>query len=187
MSDPDGSFEPVLNRIVRSVDEMETGLLQKKRLANELCREYGRPPRYPDAEAPKASSISSLGRDVFYGRPLATVIKEFLEMRGPSNRGGLGAATVNEIYDALISGGFKFETKDENNAKRGLRIALAKNTAAFHKVGTGSGSDAYGLSEWYPSVRVRVSMRAASDDADSTHASDADGEGDENADAADES
>jgi hypothetical protein len=153
MSDIDGSFEPVISRIVRSIEEVEATLVQKKRLANELCREYGRPPRYPDADAPKAASLSAMGRDVFYGRPLATVIKEFLEMRGPSNQGGLGAASVNEIYDALVAGGFKFETKDEANAKRGLRIALAKNTTAFHKVGTGSGSDSYGLTEWYPNIR----------------------------------
>lgn len=150
MSNDDGSFEPVLNRLVRSIEELDDQSATKKRLANELCREFGRPPRYPEVEQPKATSLAALGRDVFYGRPLATVIKEYLELRGPSNRGGLGAATVNEIYDALVSGGFKFETKDEANAKRGLRIALAKNTAAFHKVG-----NAYGLTDWYPSARTR--------------------------------
>lgn len=182
MSDNDGSFEPVLTRIVHSVDEMEAALIQKKRLANELCREYGRPPRYPDAEMPKAVSHAAMGRDIFYGRPLATVIKEFLEMRGPSNKGGLGAATVNEIYDALVGGGFKFEAKDDANAKRGLRIALAKNTTAFHRVGVGSGSDAYGLTEWYPNVRPSRAARPASDadsDADTEQASDETGSSNE--------
>jgi hypothetical protein len=172
MSDSDGSFEPVLARIVKSIEELEAQLTQKKRLANELCREYGRPPRYPDAEGPKTVSTNGLGRDIYYGRPLATVMKEFLESRGPSNRGGLGAATVNEIYDALSVGGFKFESKDEANAKRGLRIALSKNTAVFHKVGTGSGSDAYGLTEWYPSVRVRPQSRGSVTDTDSSQAPD---------------
>jgi hypothetical protein len=163
MSDTDGSFEPVFARIVKSIDDLEGQLLQKKRLANELCKEYGRPPRYLDTENQKAASLTMTGRDVFYGRPMATVVREFLEMRGPSNQGGLGAATVNEIYDAIVGGGFKFETKDEANAKRSLRIALAKNTATFHKVGTGAGSDAYGLTEWYPSVRVRAERKTSNE------------------------
>jgi len=122
---------------------------------NELCREYGQPLRFEDVDAAKASVLSTRGRDVFYGRPLATVMREFMEARGPSARGGLGAATVNEIYDALVAGGFKFETRDEANAKRGLRIALSKNTTTFHKVG-----NAYGLSEWYPAAS-RAAQRAA--------------------------
>ena len=168
MSDTDGSFELVFNRIVRSIDDLEGQVTQKKRLANELCREYGRTPRYPDAEAPKSQSIALSGRDVFYGRPMATVVREFLEIRGPSNQGGLGAATVNEIYDAIVGGGFKFDTKDEANAKRSLRIALAKNTATFHKVG-GAGADAYGLTEWYPNAKP-PRVRTRSDDGDGEEA-----------------
>jgi hypothetical protein len=153
MSDADGAFEPIVNRLVKAVEELEAQITQKKRLVNELCREFHQPVRYPDADAPKVSSSGHFGRDVFYGRPLATVMREVLEARGPSNRGGLGAATVTEIYDALAAGGFKFETKDEANAKRGLRIALAKNTANFHRVG-----DAYGLAEWYP-VAAKAAQR----------------------------
>lgn len=173
MSENDGSFEPVLNRLIRSIEDLEAQVVQKKRLANELCREYGQPARYPDAETPKAANGNQKGRDVFYGRPLATVMKEFLEARGASNRGGLGAATVNEIYDALLAGGFKFESKDEANAKRGLRIGLSKNTAVFHKVGTGSGADAYGLTDWYPSARSRQQSRGSAVDSDSSQAPDA--------------
>jgi hypothetical protein len=155
MSDQDGSFEPVVHRLVKGIEELEAQVTQKKRLVNEICREYGQPPRFADVDAPKTSAISARGRDVFYGRPLATVMREFLELRGPSARGGLGAATVNEIYDALVGGGFKFDARDETNAKRGLRIALSKNTATFHKVG-----NAYGLSEWYPAAS-RAAQRAA--------------------------
>jgi hypothetical protein len=155
MSDQDGSFEPVVSRLVKGIEELEAQLTQKKRLVNELCREYGQALRYQDIDAPKPSAMLGRGRDVFYGRPLATVMREFLEGRGPSAKGGLGAATVNEIYEALEAGGFKFETKDEANAKRGLRIALSKNTTTFHKVG-----NAYGLSEWYPAAS-RAAQRAA--------------------------
>jgi len=153
MSDAE-EFALVSGRLVKRIDVLETELAQKKRLVNELCKEYGHSPRYPDVEQPKVASLGTLSRDQFYGRPMATVVREYLEMRGPSNRGGRGAASVNEIYDALSTGGFKFETKDEANAKRVLRIALSKNSVTFHKVGNN-----YGLLEWYPNVKPTRQLR----------------------------
>lgn len=166
MSDEDETLGPVMTRLVNAIDELEDQIRQKKRLVNELCREYQRPARYQDVDAPRAASLQSLSRDQFYGRPLASVVREYLEMRGPSNRGGLGAASVSEIYDAMVAGGFGFETKDAANAKRGLRTALAKNTQAFHRVG-----DNYGLIEWYPTAKRPKSVgRIAEEEADAIDA-----------------
>ena len=138
-------FSKIVGRLLKSIDELEASVIQKKRLVNELCDEYGQPPRYADLDKDRAPSVSSIRRDQFHGRPMATASREYLEMRGPSDRGGLGAASVNEIYAALLQGGYMFETKNDLNAKRGLREALSKNTTAFRRVG-----DAYGLAEWYP-------------------------------------
>jgi hypothetical protein len=148
MADDDHEFNQVVGRLLKTIEEYEATLAQKKRLVNELCTEYGRPPRFADVEGNRARSLASLKRDQFYGKPLATAIREFLEMRGPSDRGGMGAASVNEIFAALSEGGFKFEVKNEANAKRGLRIALSKNTVTFHRIG-----ESYGLLEWYPNAR----------------------------------
>lgn len=54
-------------------------------------------------------------------------------------------AKVTTLATAELIAGFVFETKNDLNAKRGLREALSKNTATFHRVG-----DSYGLLEWYP-------------------------------------
>jgi hypothetical protein len=61
----------------------------------------------------------------------------------------MGPATVKEIYDALKAGGYKFETKNDANAMRNLRISLTKNTSIFHKLPGGE----FGLNEWYPKLK----------------------------------
>jgi len=135
---------------MREIDELLSKADAKKRIVNQVSVDRGLPPRYPDAIGDVAVRTSSatagtIRRDQFHARPMATAIREYLQMRGASDRGGMGAATVNEIYSALVDGGFGFETKNDLNAKRGLRDALSKNTVTFHRVG-----DAYGLVEWYP-------------------------------------
>jgi hypothetical protein len=148
MAENDSEFTLVVGRLIKSIDDLEATLAQKKRLVNELCNEYGRPPRFTEVASSRPSGMGAFKRDQFYGKGLATAIREYLNMRGASDKGGLGAASVNEIYAALAEGGFKFEVKNEQNAKRGLRIALSKNTVTFHRVG-----ENYGLLEWYPNAR----------------------------------
>src|SRR5438477_461082 len=78
----------------------------KKRLVNDACADAGLPPRYTDVGFTNSPvlSMGTVTRDRFYGRPLATAIKEYLQMRGSSDRGGRGAASVNEIHAALVEG-----------------------------------------------------------------------------------
>ena len=80
--------------------------------------------------------------------------------RGLANhrRAELIAATVNEIYDGLIAGGYQFDAKDALNAKRGLRISLTKNSSTFYRVPNGR----YGLLVWYPNAKAQsTAARAA--------------------------
>lgn len=123
----------------------EDDVLQTKRLINLLCKEANLDPMYDDTDATSAS-LFSIRQDQFFGRPLATVIKEYLNMRLAANK---GAATVNEIYDTLCRGGYAFQAKNDDNAKRGIQISLGKNRY-FMRVPNGS----WGLSAWYPSARA---------------------------------
>jgi len=143
--DKDSGLTLVIGPILKNIEKLEAELLSDKKLVNELLVRNGQAPRFTDIGRSSTPSISSIRRDQFHGRPLATAGREYLEMRGPSDRGGLGAASVNEIYEALLQGGYTFDTKNDLNAKRGLREALSKNTPVFRRVG-----DAYGLTEWYP-------------------------------------
>lgn len=124
--------------------EQEDQVLKTKRTINSLCEQENQPPLYHDGEM-SSSSISSIRSDQFYGRPLATVMREYLKMRRAADQ---GAASVKEVYEALQSGGYKFGGKNPENSKRGLQISLAKNQV-FHRIPSG----AWGLSEWYPSAK----------------------------------
>ncbi|MBI1830369.1 MAG: hypothetical protein HYR84_02825 [Planctomycetes bacterium] len=92
------------------------------------------------------SSGGPLRGDEYFGQPLQTVVREVLVSRKSSN---LGPASVAEIYSAMLGGGYQFESRDEENAKRGLRISLTKNSATFTKLPGGK----YGLREWYPAIK----------------------------------
>jgi hypothetical protein len=128
--------------------EQEQVVLDQKRLINSLCKRAKIPPIYGDAELILSGGPTlAIQSDQFYGRPLAACIREILELRRTSKQ---GPVTINELYDALNDGGFKFETKNEENSKRGLRQSLTKNNATFHKLPNGK----FGLLEWYPSAKA---------------------------------
>jgi hypothetical protein len=139
-------FDPAINRLVEDITKAESRIAEQKRMVNRLCELAERPPLYANIDEPNAPQIGNIRTDRFYGQPLATAIRDYLQMRKAS---GLGAASVREIYDTLIKGGFKFEAKDDVNAQRGLRQSLTKNSATFHKLPNG----AYGLLEWYPGAK----------------------------------
>lgn len=122
---------------------VEQKRIELRRFINQVRAFDGQPPLYAD-ESNEPSASGPIRSDQFYGRALATVVREILDMRKVANA---GAATVAEIYAAMLEGGYDFAASSEENAKRTLRISLTKN-AVFHKLPNGR----YGLSEWYPAA-----------------------------------
>jgi hypothetical protein len=139
----DAEFVAVISKLEEQLRAQEKQIAETKRTINQILKVAGQPARYTDINATTTASVTNIHGDAFYGRPLATVVREYLEMRKASN---LGSATVNDIFEALTRGGYQFETKNDENAKRGLRISLTKNAATFHKLPSGQ----YGLLDWYP-------------------------------------
>src|SRR5947207_6083622 len=133
----------VLKQRIRSKEE---DLVRLKRTVNEMCADAGEAPPYVISSIEGIGNVSSLRRDQFYGETISAAAKSYLEMRKAA---GLGAASVNEIYSALKTGGFKFEAKDDVNGKNGLRISLRKNSSLFHRLPEGD----YGLIAWYPNAK----------------------------------
>ncbi|MEM9352555.1 MAG: hypothetical protein AAGA92_06045 [Planctomycetota bacterium] len=140
---PSDHIARTIDDIQQQISELESELTYKKRIVNDLCGLASRPAIYSDADLVSKSSQVSTRPDEYYGKPLATVVGTVLEKRQAAN---LGAATVNEIYEEMKSGGFHFVAKNDENAKRGLYQSLGKNTTRFHKLPNGT----YGLREWYP-------------------------------------
>jgi hypothetical protein len=136
-----------IDLVVAQVAEIDQQLLEKKRMVNDLCKLAGRPPMYSDADLASRAGSKPIRPDEYYGKPLATVVRLVLERRDAM---GLGAATVNEIYDEMAAGGFHFGGKNDDNNKRGLYVSLGKNSTTFHKLPNGT----YGLLEWYPDAKA---------------------------------
>jgi hypothetical protein len=150
MTENEGEFVPAIGRLVADIDRRDAETWEMKRMVNKLCGYAGLPPRYPDDPGSGGGGgLDTLKADQFYGKPLATAVREYLEMRGAPNSGGRGAATVKEIFQALKAGGFAFDTKNDDNSMRGLRISLAKNSVTFHKLPGGQ----FGLLSWYPAAK----------------------------------
>src|SRR5208283_2722278 len=142
--------DDILNTIdvlTKRVGAKEEEANKLKKLVNELCGEAGIAVRYPNiAEA--NGSIGSIRSDQFYGQTLTAAIRNYLEQRKTS---GLGAAGLNEIYLAVRDGGYKFETKSEDNAKVSVGNTLRKSSSIFHRLPNGQ----YGLLTWYPSAKAK--------------------------------
>lgn len=150
---PSEEFTPAIRRLQQDIQAKEAEILGLKQTVNTLSGYAGMPPVYSNLENTPSAELGSLRRDQFFGVPLATAVKDYLNMRGDPKAGGVGAATVNEIFAALKEGGFAFDAKNDENAKRGLRISLAKNVSAFRKV-PGAGEGAFGLADWYPAAKA---------------------------------
>lgn len=64
------------------------------------------------------------------------------------------------IEDGQYYGTF-IGTRDEENAKRGLRVSLTKNSVTFHKLPNGK----YGLLDWYPGAKTKRPRNGTTNDA----------------------
>ena len=142
--------DDILNTIevlTKRVGAKEEEASKLKKLVNELCAEAGVTARYPNI-AESNGAIGGIRSDQFYGQTLTAAIRNYLEHRKAS---GFGAAGLNEIYLAVRDGGYKFESKNEENAKISVGNTLRKTSSIFHRLPNGQ----YGLLTWYPSAKAK--------------------------------
>lgn len=134
--------------ILEQIAEKEQEIARLRDTANAFCAALGAPLPFPDAVG-SAGASTALRRDVVkpdqfvnFSAP-STAARAFLEWRKEK-----GAASADDIFDALQRGGFLFEQRDQNDAKNGLRIALGKDGAIIRLP-----NGFYGLAAWYPDAR----------------------------------
>ena len=142
-------IEKTIADLQNKLAEIEAEATSIKTVVNQLCEMSGRNPIYSDADIGKSVITTSISSDEFYGKPLATAVREVLDYRKNSIQDA--PATVRDIFDTLKLGGYEFDTKNDENALRGLRISLSKNTSLFHKLPNGK----FGLVIWYPRIRSK--------------------------------
>jgi len=154
-----------------------------KRTINSLLTMAGKEALFSETElieSGQTGSLSNIASDRWYQQPLATAIRDYLSIRKST---GNGPAAVAEIHAALVAGGYEFDAKNDDYAKRGLRSSLTKNPGTFHRLPDGK---RFGLTEWYPKVAAKGGVIAAdpepvvdSGDEDSDDAKDQKGRKDE--------
>jgi hypothetical protein len=140
-------LKPAIAALQSDLREIERRAAETKRAINRLCELAGAEPMFAVVDEESRPTVASLRADQFYGKVMNTAAREYLEMR---QAGNLGPAAPREIFEALRDGGFKFETKIENNSISALRQVLRKNSSIFHRLDNGT----YGLLAWYPNAKA---------------------------------
>jgi len=148
----------------KKIQEHEENVVRLKKTINDLCGIDNIPIEYQSADLQvNMSSSFDIRPDQFHARPLATIIREYLDMRKACT---LGPATTSEIYAALSKGGYEFGSKNENNAMIVLNQAIRKNPV-FYRLP----NNTVGLADWYPGAKKRKSNEdAAGDESGNTEA-----------------
>src|SRR5688572_2153630 len=91
------------------LEELERQAARIKSTINQALDLEGRPPLYTDADLqPSSASHVPVRNDEFFGKPLATAVRMVLDRRHAMKQ---GAASQDELYSALIAGGFDFEDR----------------------------------------------------------------------------
>lgn len=128
--------------LLEQLEEQERSVIETKRMINSLLQRIGKSPRFQDTELERSQNI--IQPDMFYGKALATCVREYLEMKG-------NACTAEEILKGLQLGGFDFVPLEwkEKSRLRNVSISIAKNTSYFHRLPNGT----FGLLSWYPDLK----------------------------------
>lgn len=123
------AFAPAITALMQELKDIERKAKEIKSAINTLSKHAGVAEPYPNLDEENGvGTLSQIRADTFYGKVMGTAAREYLEMRKAS---GMGPATPREIYEALTTGGFLFEAKDENTALVSLRATLRKSLADF--------------------------------------------------------
>lgn len=103
----------------------------------------GKPLPYEDVSTEAVSGKNKIRPDQFFNRPLATAVREFLEIRG-------AAVEWPEIVKGLREG--NFDLQKTKQAEEEARTTILRNTANFVLVG----DNHFGLKAWYPKRREKA-------------------------------
>jgi len=128
-----------IDEINKVIEAKLKEIAELKRSVNALCHEAGLEPLYQDTDAGKEGGRVVLRPDSYYGKPLATAVRDYLLAQGH-------AVLLQEILQALEQGGFDFDSVQwgPENRLRNLAISVSKNPA-FKRLPSG----VIGLKPWY--------------------------------------
>ncbi len=120
-----------------------------KKMINQLHEFEGQKAPYT-IEGVEMRGTDSIAPDQFFGKGLATAVKEILKAKGK-------AMPVQDIFDLLTKGGYRFDGVKGELRLRALSISLSKNTTDFVRIPSEDAVGAiYGLVSFYPEMKKRI-------------------------------
>src|SRR5437879_8492090 len=142
----DDKLSGAVEVLVAQLNKQMKQVADTKSTINALLRSMGKEPMFEDMNPEEASTIRA---DLFYGKPLATAVQEYLKRRHQ-------ACSSEEILQGLEKGGFDFRSVawKEDDRQRSLSISLSKNSVTFHRLPNGT----FGLLSWYPDIEKPASQ-----------------------------
>ena len=142
----DEKLNGAIEVLVEKLREKEREVIEAKKMINSLRHMNGEAPLFSDAQLQDSSTVNPSRPDLYYGKPITTACREYLELRKQ-------ACQAEEIQRGLEHGGFDFDSQGwkEKDRLRSLSISLAKNSGIFHRLPNGT----FGLLAWYPDVRQK--------------------------------
>lgn len=155
------AFAPAIAALQGELQEIDKKAREIKGAINTLCRLAGVAEMFVLTDEQAVGSISNIRADTFYGKTIGGASREYLEMRRAAN---LGPASTREIFEALVKGGFQFETASDNNSMISLGSTLRKNSKMFHRLPNGQ----FGLLAWYPNAKPDKPGKETEDNSDDT-------------------
>lgn len=165
----DEATQKVLADIQAKIETHLEEVAKLKKTANMVADIAGQGPIYTDVDE-GSKAVGPTRADAYYGKPLATAVREYLEFRRQ-------AVPVEDIQKGLEQGGFDFDSMGwpKGARLRALAISISKNTNVFHKLPNGM----WGLNSWYPEATQKKKAKAKSrsrtgDDGENEKGSDAD-------------
>ena len=139
-------IQKTIDDALAELRKRESSVVEMRRFVNQLCVFASREPMFPEEDLQLKSDVTGplVKKHSYYGRPLATCVREYLTAR--LNSSEVREASLDDIFGALKEGSFDFRTlcKDEKDAKRVVAISLGKNVV-FHRLPNGD----FGLTDWY--------------------------------------
>lgn len=146
-----------MSHIEQTIEEIENQIRQKRKeleglqiAVNHLCKllDPNAAPRYEIKGQSAEMPLAKLKGDEYFRRPTATVITYILKDRKARK---MGPATIKEIYEKMIEGGYIFTVK---TPKVAIGTAMGKNPKF-----TRLDNDKWGLTEWYPPVKGEINNK----------------------------
>jgi hypothetical protein len=146
----DEATQKVLADIQAKIESHLEEVAKLKKTANMVADIGGQGPIYADVDE-DSKAVGPTRADAYYGKPLATAVREYLEFRRQ-------AVPVEDIQKGLEQGGFDFDAAGwtKSGRLRALAVSIAKNTNVFHRLPNGM----WGLNHWYPEATQKKKAKA---------------------------